>query len=456
MYSIRLFLFSIGMSLLSSQIQAAYALLEAPNTWTFQVPTPAFNDPEKSKALGDFQPNIRVRVLAQLLDKNLWHVEFISNTSTPIQAYIEPPINALSQNQSAFHAFSDTLSEFALLSALLREDNPWSLSPRYLQKTFFNVQAPSIPPEAEPLLDLLENNRFLHNSAVELKGISIWEWTPKELYIDYRNPNQHRITINLWNRGDSKLKWKAAYKQLNTLTERFRKLETLLGNANTRFAMEKKISQGEITALRQNIEYFFLANDLIVQLRWSRNEFISIDLLSYQEQVHSRPNQSNKHELSATLKQSVTETPNGYYVINSIPMISQGDKGYCAPASLARILQYYGYPVSMHALSELSETSASEGTHMDEIFSSVQRVCKSTPFKIKVLDSPRRKELVSLIQRGIPLYWIIPGHARLINGIHPEGGIIYTDSWGHGHAFKSMSWSEFKNLNKTVFALEIQ
>jgi hypothetical protein len=44
-------------------------------------------------------------------------------------------------------------------------------------------------------------------------------------------------------------------------------------------------------------------------------------------------------------------------------MIDQGKKGYCAAATLARVLQHYGYVVDQHALAELAETEgqASEG-----------------------------------------------------------------------------------------------
>lgn len=456
MQLIRSFVYLIALTLLSShiQIQGAFSLLELPNTWTFQEPTPAFNDPEKSKTLGDFQPNIRVRVLDQLLDKNLWHVEYASNTSKPIQAYIDPPTSALPKNPRHVQKLSADLADFPLLDALLKARDPWSLSAKHLERSYFNPLTNVDISQQQAPFKFVENQFFINHSAEQLKSISLWGWKPKELYIDYRN--QKRITINLWNRGDSQEAWKDAYKKLTVLKNRLKSLEDCFGNTTARFSMEKKIFQSEITALRQTIDYFFLANDIMIQLRWSRNEFISIDLLSYSEQTSPISSESNSHSLASTLKQSVIESPDGYLFINSIPMISQGDKGYCAPASLARILQYYGYPVSMHSLSELAETSATQGTHMDEIFSSVQRICNSTPFKIKVLDNPRRKELVAYIEKGIPFFWLIPGHARLINGIHPDGGIVYTDSWGQEHAFKFMSWSQFKNLNQTLFVLEIQ
>ena len=456
MYSFQFSLFFlIGITLVTS-IKAEYAVLETPSTWTFSKQSPAYEDLEKTTLLGNFQAGIRVRVLSQILDHNLWYVVYESPNRKPIHAYIDRPISAIDQRTPNFRTLLKIVEGFPLLDALLKEADPWSLSPTYLSETYFNTEANNASINSSTNLGIIFNERFLNHSAETLKNASIWEWNPKELYIDYRNENNHRITINLWNRGDSKLKWNTAYKQVDQLIDRFKQLESLLGNARSNYSMREKIPTKKINALRQNIDYFFLANDLIIQLRWSRNEFISIDLLSYTEQTRSGVQKLEMQELRATLKESVFESPDGHLVIATIPMISQGDKGYCATASLARILQYYGYPVSLHSLSELAETSATQGTKIEEIFSSIQRICNSTPFKIKTIDNPRRHELVNYIRRGIPLYWIIPGHARLINGIHPEGGIIFTDSWGAGHEFKQMSWSQFKNLNKTVFALELK
>src|SRR5262249_53890016 len=46
----------------------------------------------------------------------------------------------------------------------------------------------------------------------------------------------------------------------------------------------------------------------------------------------------------ADLSKKLQKTPDGDVFIPSIPMIDQGDKGYCAVASAARVLNYYGIP----------------------------------------------------------------------------------------------------------------
>lgn len=74
-------------------------------------------------------------------------------------------------------------------------------------------------------------------------------------------------------------------------------------------------------------------------------------------------------------------------------------------------------------------------------------------WKSSTPPSVRREEVLAVIQKGIPIYWLIPGHARLLIGVHPGGGVVYTDSWGPGHEFKTMTWTDFRNLNREMWIL---
>ena len=48
--------------------------------------------------------------------------------------------------------------------------------------------------------------------------------------------------------------------------------------------------------------------------------------------------------------------------IEGIPMVDQGEKGYCAVATCERVLRYYGSAVDEHELAQMAGTSAKEGT----------------------------------------------------------------------------------------------
>ena len=46
----------------------------------------------------------------------------------------------------------------------------------------------------------------------------------------------------------------------------------------------------------------------------------------------------------ADLTKKIQKDPNGDIFIPNIPMVDQGDKGYCAVATASRVLNYYGIP----------------------------------------------------------------------------------------------------------------
>ena len=82
-------------------------------------------------------------------------------------------------------------------------------------------------------------------------------------------------------------------------------------------------------------------------------------------------------------------------------MISQGNKGYCVAATLARVLNYYGYQVDMHSMADLAETSA-YGTTKKDVLDSIRRICNGTPFRMQRLDEHKIYELQKVLDQGIP------------------------------------------------------
>lgn len=58
-------------------------------------------------------------------------------------------------------------------------------------------------------------------------------------------------------------------------------------------------------------------------------------------------------------KAGVKREENGDVYISGVPMVDQGDKGYCATATVERCLKYYGIEnVDMHKIAELCGTGA--------------------------------------------------------------------------------------------------
>ncbi len=71
---------------------------------------------------------------------------------------------------------------------------------------------------------------------------------------------------------------------------------------------------------------------------------------------------------------NVVHDPRGDVFIDNVPMVDQGQKGYCAAASAERVLRYYGVEVDEHEIGQAAGTSADGGTSTRGMKDSVQAI----------------------------------------------------------------------------------
>lgn len=76
------------------------------------------------------------------------------------------------------------------------------------------------------------------------------------------------------------------------------------------------------------------------------------------------------------ISDNVVRDPRGDVFIDNVPMVDQGQKGYCAVASAERVLRYYGVDVDEHELAESAGTRVEGGTSTLGMKQSVEAVGK--------------------------------------------------------------------------------
>lgn len=107
------------------------------------------------------------------------------------------------------------------------------------------------------------------------------------------------------------------------------------------------------------------------------------------------------------LSQNVTEKENGDMVIQNIPMVDQGPKGYCAPATFERAMRYAGVSADMYLLATLATTGGG-GTNTRKLYEEVAFTTRSRggrtarQIELKSLDP---KKLKRYIEKGVPVLW---------------------------------------------------
>lgn len=76
----------------------------------------------------------------------------------------------------------------------------------------------------------------------------------------------------------------------------------------------------------------------------------------------------------ADLAKAVVRDPSGDVFIPNIPMVDQGDKGYCAVATAARVFNYYGVPADQHEMAQVAGADAGSGTNPDEMEDAMKKI----------------------------------------------------------------------------------
>ncbi len=87
------------------------------------------------------------------------------------------------------------------------------------------------------------------------------------------------------------------------------------------------------------------------------------------------------------LRSSITTDEDGTVWLKNVPMVDQGQKGYCVPATLARVFAFYGMDkVDQHALAAVCDSSADGGTTTLGMEQAMRDVCKKFHTKFIVID----------------------------------------------------------------------
>lgn len=112
--------------------------------------------------------------------------------------------------------------------------------------------------------------------------------------------------------------------------------------------------------------------------------------------------------LRERMKENVIRRENGDVVVGNVPMIDQGPKGFCVPATYARVLLYAGVPADLYLLALLGKTGIGGGTRVSSMEKSARTLAASYGRSITSisasLDLPK---LESYFERGVPLTWAL-------------------------------------------------
>ena len=208
-------------------------------------------------------------------------------------------------------------------------------------------------------------------------GMKVWE---TRVFFDKSDEEERiaRVEMSLYNRGDAGL----AVMDVPALKAAIAEVAKVLDPGAKRANPEKTTLRNGSVRYRRA----FAKADPAAELVWGLSapgakgarevEYLRLTLTPRAADA-ARPQTARKPTAKAgkaKIRDNVTKSPNGDVFIDNVPMVDQGQKGYCSAAVAERVLRYYGHTVDEHEIAQQAGTSADRGTRIEDMKKAVTAI----------------------------------------------------------------------------------
>ncbi len=230
---------------------------------------------------------------------------------------------------------------------LANKDNFWTMTSEEIQKALPH----SFKYHSKDKTELRYNMREVRNRLTIKKKFVI-----SEVLITFADKKIIELDISLFNRGD----YRVGLKKDAEFVSECEKFVAELGGRelnNEKRKIEKTVIESK--------QFADNCNDYIYIIGSSNRgvEFINLKILP-KGQAKPLKEMMKTHVVKlGNLALNLERDDNGGIYLN-VPMIDQGQKGYCVATTLERILKYYNADVDQHILAQIMQTEQ-QGTNME-------------------------------------------------------------------------------------------
>ncbi len=223
------------------------------------------------------------------------------------------------------------------------------------------------------------------NEHLRTSGISFGELSTGEVIITVAEGKPTALQAMLYNKGDDGTIDSSDFN--NTVNDAKAALDTLLGVRGKL----RRTSKNESAVKLKSWEWKWDGGVLRLETSSSgkkssfEGEFIRLNMAATTKALNAGGARDTVRK--SELRGSITTEEDGTVWLKGVPMVDQGMKGYCMPATLARIFAFYGMDkVDQHALAAVCDSNAGGGTTAYAMEQAMQDVCKKFRTKFIVLE----------------------------------------------------------------------
>lgn len=137
-----------------------------------------------------------------------------------------------------------------------------------------------------------------------------------------------------------------------------------------------------------------------------REEYVALRILPTEEADSKGIERMPRAELMKILAGRVVRRDNGDVILSEMPMVNQGPKGYCVPATWERALRYMGIPADMYVLAMAGGTDVGGGTSLAGMNEGVSALLRRYGRRLQQTGgSVNLRTIAQEIDKGRPLLW---------------------------------------------------
>ena len=223
-------------------------------------------------------------------------------------------------------------------------------------------------------------------------GLVLFQIPVYDVVVRFANSKMHEVDISFYNRGDSG----------NFTREKFEGLVQNCAKALTAFTKVQPTDPGKDAAGAVKAQALVWQTEkarFLLESSFSRTgdtgfraEFVRLTITEpekpksfMEESLASMGVSSDSSGPKFSGAAHVKTMGNGDVLIEGIPMVDQGDKGYCVVASAERVLRYYGNKVDENELAQIANTSLKEGTSPTAMLNALKKISDRLHVKTRTL-----------------------------------------------------------------------
>ena len=264
------------------------------------------------------------------------------------------------------------------IDAIFLRTNPWEATPQELEPDLKNLG-----------FEWISANRDLGRSAS--RGLNFQKHTLNEAIFSFRDGKLAGARLVYFNRGDSGALREEQFEELlGSITG---ELSALAGRQPTERGRDPGSAvkaDGRIwdTGQTRYLLEWSVTNGSHVKGIPFRAEFIRLAIspgVTAPAAIGAASVTSRDLVKRFVGRDHVKGFAGGDVKLGNVPMVDQGQKGYCVVASVERVLRYYGASVDQHELAQIANSDSAAGTSMDAMLASLKALTARLGVKVRSL-----------------------------------------------------------------------